>query len=182
MRSIKILAAFGMALLMSGCVVSSLHPLFTEKDLVFDTALLGTWTGTGEDDTLTFEDGGGKAYNLIYTAEGPKVRYKAHLVQLGKFRLLDIYPEESEDLDLFHFIPAHTFWKIWMDGDILHINGLNHDWLKKMIDQKKIKIPHQVLEDRILLTASTKELQKFVLKYAEDTSTFSVAEEFQPQK
>jgi hypothetical protein len=182
MRSIKILAVLGIALLMSGCVLSSLHPLFTEKDLVFDKSLLGTWTGAGEDDTLTFEDGGEKAYDLTYSAEGPKVRYKAHLVQLGKYRFLDIYPQESEDYDAYHFIPAHTFWKIWMEEDNLHIDGLAHDWLKNMIDQKKIKIPHEVLEDRILLTATTKELQEFVLKYAEDASAFSVTEEFHRQK
>lgn len=182
MRHLKILAVLGILLFVSGCVVSSLHPLFTEKDLVFDKALLGTWTAAGEDDTLTFEDGGEKTYDLIYTAEGPKVRYKAYLVQLGKFRFLEIYPEISEDYDAYHFIPAHTFWKIWLDDGILHINGLAHDWLKKMIEQKKIEISHELLDDRIILTASTDELQKFVLKYAEDTSAFSIAEEFHRQK
>ncbi len=182
MRYLKILAVLGIVLFISGCVVSSLHPLFTQKDLVFDKALLGSWTAADEDDTLTFEDGGEKTYDLIYTAEGLKVRYKAYLLQLGKFRFLDIYPKTDEDYDAYHFIPAHTFWKIWMEDDTLHINGLANDWLKKMIEQKKIEIPHQLLDDRVLLTASTDELQKFVLKYAEDASAFSVAEKFHRQK
>jgi len=44
----KILLTFGIALLISGCLQPSLHPLFTEKDLVFDPGLIGAWVAENE--------------------------------------------------------------------------------------------------------------------------------------
>jgi hypothetical protein len=38
-----IIVPVGLVLLLSGCV-SSIHPFYDEKDVVFDSALLGTWT------------------------------------------------------------------------------------------------------------------------------------------
>ena len=51
---------------------------------------------------------------------------------------------------------------------------LDPDWLKEMIQQKKVRIPHEVLNDEdFVLTAATEELQKLVQTYAEDPKAFS---------
>ena len=180
MRGLKTALAFILALLMAGCVVSSLYPLFTEKDLAFDPTLVGTWAEKDEDDTLTFALAEGKAYELTYTAEGQKTKYEGHLVQLGEFKFLDVYPKISEEHDAFHLIPAHSFWRIRMDGDVLSIAGLDEDWFKNATAKKEIAIAHERLEHGIVLTASTDVLQKFVLKYAD--SAFSDFGEFHRQK
>lgn len=185
MRTMKILFTFGIVLLISGCVVPSLHPLFTEKDLVFDPALIGTWAEEDEEEAWIFLKSGDNAYDLIHAAEGTPIKYEAHLVRLGKFEFLDIYPQEPEiknDFYKLHLIPAHTFWRIWTDGDVLLIARLDPDWLKDMIARKKVKIAHERLDDRIVLTASTKELQKFILKYAEDINAFPDPAELHRQK
>jgi len=52
--------------------------------------------------------------------------------------------------------------------------------LEKAIAKRKVKIRHQRLEDGIVLTASTEELQKFVLKYADEA--FSDFSEFHRRK
>ena len=54
---------------------------------------------------------------------------------------------------------------------------MDNEWLEEMIDEKKVNIAHVRLEDRIILTAPTEELQKFVLKYAEDTDAFPELDE-----
>ncbi|MDI6784878.1 MAG: hypothetical protein QME64_12400, partial [bacterium] len=54
---------------------------------------------------------------------------------------------------------------------------LNLDWVKNQIDQKKIKIQHEIVNDIVVLTAPTKELQKFILKYADDTAAFEIPSE-----
>ena len=180
MRSLKIILALGFVLLIAGCVVSSLYPLFTEKDLAFDPTLLGTWAGVDEDDTLVFKSGEGKAYDLTYITEGQGLKFKVHLVQLGKIQFFDVYPKVDKEHDAIHLLPAHSFWRLERDGDMLRTAWLDQGWFEDQIARKKIIIPHQLVEDRLILTASTEELQKFVLKYADEA--FSDFEEFQFQK
>ena len=43
MRALKLTVALGLVVLLAGCF-PSLHPLYTEEDLVYDSALVGTWT------------------------------------------------------------------------------------------------------------------------------------------
>lgn len=180
MRALKISLALGFVLLIAGCLVSSLYPLFTEKDLVFDPSFLGTWAGQDEDDTLVFKDGREKAYDLIYITEGQGLKYEVHLVKLGELKFFDVYPQINEEHDAFHLIPAHTIWKVQKDKDILRVAWLDQGWVKEKIAKKEITIPHQEVEDRIILIASTEELQKFVIKYADDA--FSEFNDFKLQK
>ncbi|MBI4243284.1 MAG: hypothetical protein HY606_04260 [Planctomycetes bacterium] len=189
MQTAKILVIFGIMLLIAGCV-PSLHPLFTEKDLVFEPALLGTWGEEGSKETWTFQKSVDNTYDLIITEKrtilGSEVianKFNAYLVKLDKLLFLDIYPKEPEiegDFYKFHLIPAHTFSKVWIEDDVLHLGMLDHDWLKKMIDNKKVNISYERLGDEpspmIVLTASTKALQEFVLKYAEDAEAFPMGE------
>jgi hypothetical protein len=186
MRTAKIFIIFGIMLLIVGCV-PSLHPLFTEKDLVFEPSLVGTWVGEGDKTTWTFQKAEDDAYELVYAEGKVPAKFDAHLLRLGKSLFLDIYPADTEihekidnDFYQFHLIPAHTFSKVWIEGDVLHLGMLDHDWLKKMIDNKKVNISHERLSDEpspmIVLTASTKALQKFVLKYAEDTEAFPMGD------
>ena len=46
-------------------------------------------------------------------------------------------------------------------------------WLKKMIEEQKVKIAHKKIdENRVILTEPTEKLQKFVLKYVDDSEAF----------
>lgn len=180
MRSLKISLALGFVLLIAGCVVSSLHPLFTNKDLAFDPSFLGTWAGLDEDDTLVFQAGEAKAYDLTYITEGQGLKFKVHLVQLGELQFFDVYPKIGKDHDAFHLLPAHTFWRVERDGNMLRTAWLDQGWFEEGIAKKKIIIPNQLVEDRFILTASTEELQKFVLQYADEA--FSNFSEFRLQR
>ena len=164
MRRIKFFTALGIALLLAGCV-QSLHPLFSDEDLFFEPTLIGTWAGESGN-LWTFLKSGEKAYELIYTEKKTPAKFSARLGRLGNFLFLDLRPEMPDmqnDLQQAHMLATHTFSRVWMEGDTLRLAMLEHDWLKKMIDQKKLKIKHERLGDQILLTASTKGLQKFVL-------------------
>lgn len=182
-RITGILVGFGIVLVLAGCEpVPSVHPLFSEHDVVFEPALVGTWVMRENGDTLTFHQSGDKAYEATYTEENVAVKFEVHLIQLGKFLFLDAYPlEQPERFDL---IPAHSFYRIRlevshaMEGDVLQIAFLDDDWLRKRIEEGEVNIAHERLGTDILLTASTKDLQMFVLKYAEDKEAFPDPEEF----
>src|SRR5262245_19049840 len=89
-----------LAALLATCgPASSLNPLFTDKDLIFDPALVGEWSEKGPDHgRLRFEQAGPAVYRAISiepqgsgggTTETP---YEAHLVRLGAYRFLDVSP------------------------------------------------------------------------------------------
>jgi len=184
MRSAKILILFGVAIFLTGCV-PSLHPLFTDKDLVFDHALVGTWVDEDGKNIWEFKKSEENSYELVYTENEEPAKFQAHLLKLGDFLFLDIFPEESEIKNGLYkglLIPAHGFSRIWIERDSVRLAYLDPDWLKGMIDKKKVNIGHDFIDQGIILTAETKELQNFALKYAEDIKAFSNKTELHRQK
>ena len=188
MNFTKNLIAFGIAILFMSCV-RSLHPLFDKKDLVFEPALVGTWAEMDSKNTWTFEKSGDKTYSLVYfeyeqgsvgkEVKGDSAGFAAQLGRLGDFTFLDLFPEEREEngntrntLYNLHILPAHTIWRVWLEADELRLALLDNGWLKKMIGEEKVEIAHEEIDGAIILTASTQQLQKFVLEHAEDADAF----------
>ena len=181
MRSLKIAVLFSIVALISGCIVSSLQPLYIDesKDVVYDPLLIGGWSWSDKEktETLTFAQSGGKVYEITYTADSATAKFYGRLVQVGSSKYLDVYPQE-QDIDtgsyqnglykLMTINPTHFFVQVKDEGDVLKIAILDLDKLKKMLDAKKGKIAHALIDDRIILTASPAEMQKFIAKSAQD--------------
>ena len=176
--------------LMGGCVpVVSLHPFYTKENVVFDKKLLGTWVDDqNEPDTIwRFEsiDEPKNAYKLIFTGEdGLKGSFVTHLVKLKDHLFLDVFPsempwdmEEPNETDwpynLLFMIPAHTVIKVDAVGDELKLRLMLETQLEKLLEEDQDAIAHIEIDDRPVLTASTKELQAFVLKYADTDKLFT---------
>src|SRR5215831_10279801 len=93
-------AAVALAALLAACgPASSLNPLFADKDLIFDPALVGEWSEKGPDHgRLRFEQAGPAVYRAISIepqgsgGETTETPYEAHLVRLGNYRFLDVSP------------------------------------------------------------------------------------------
>lgn len=174
-----------LAALLGSCVpVASLHPLYTEKDVVFDEKLLGTWEDPNESGNWEFKRGDGKenAYRLILSGkDNEKGLFIAHLVKLNDKLFLDACPAPWEQQDpnkiewafnTLFLIPAHTFIKINSIEPQLKMQITDDDGMKELLKADPNAIKHEFLDDRPVLTGSTKELQAFVLKYADDKRVF----------
>ena len=174
--------------LLGGCVpVISLYPLYTDKDVVFEEKLLGTWAQDNDETTWQFKraDEPENAYKLIFTDnEGKKGSFIVRLVKLQNKHFLDVYPAEMpcdvEDPNkaewphnVFFLIPAHTFLKIDSMEPQLKIRLILEPQVEELLEQEPNAIKHAVIEDRVILTAPTKELQAFVLKYADGDKLFT---------
>ena len=187
MKTRKIIAVLIVALLFSGCVVYSFYPLYTEKDLFPNDILTGVFID--DDSTIwTFEHPykGKKipdnldrtSYDLSTKDKNDKeCKYSVHVVKLGDNYFVDFYLEdflEDDDIDLssFHIVPVHTFAKLTVTGEEILFNWFDPDWLKKLIEENRIRIHHEDNGDYILLTAKPGELQKFVSKYANEEEAF----------
>ena len=199
---IKKILFYLLAALLGGCIpVMSLHPLFTEKTLVFEEKLLGTWVDDPNNPKCMWEfkrivesskkEGQfdlpprpEKAYQLVLLGieDGGKGSFYIHLVKLKDRLFMDIYPSQfpsaridpNEDLvfNAFFLIPGHSFAIIDSIEPQLKIRWTNQDELEKLLKEKPKAVKHEIIEDGLILTASTEELQKFVLKYADDDKVF----------
>ncbi len=187
---IKKLLFYLLAAVLGGCVpVMSLHPLYTEKDLVFDARLIGTWVEDSNkpDNVWEFKEFNeeDKVYRLIFTDnEGSKGSFEAHLTKLGKNLFLDLYPRETpwDEKDpnkvnwaynTLFLIPTHTFIKVDFVGSVLKLQLTDDDAMKELLKENPNIVKHTFVEDKPVLTASTQELQAFVRKYADGKKLFT---------
>lgn len=183
MKQKKFFIATGLFLLvLSGCI-PSIHGLYTDDDLVFKETLLGKWID-GSEATWSFTASGDKAYSLDYTedeilGDDQKVsgNFQVHLVKLGEYYFLDLFPGNNDQLKMPSllintFLPVHIFAKVEFKGEEVIINFFDPDHLQDLLDEGRIRIGYEKTDDFIVLTASTEELQKFVIKYADDENAF----------
>jgi len=170
--------------LFAGCV-PSLHSLYTDKDLAFDSALIGQWSEIGNKETWTFTKSGEKAYQLVYVdKKGEQGTFKVHLVEVQGERFLDLYPEDpgltENAFYKWHLFGAHTFMQVKQIKTTLQLAPLNLDWLKKHLQKHPNAIQHEVQDNRILLTAQTQALQAFLIKHKDTKDAFMKMEDMVP--
>jgi hypothetical protein len=100
--------------------------------------------------------------------------------KLGNSQFVDSYPA-AQGID-HHLIRAHIISKIRLEKDSLWVASLESDWLKKMSSAGSLQIQHVMRDNEIILTASTEELQQFVLRYADDPGAFAKADVYARMK
>lgn len=202
MKSKKALCYVLLAL-MAGCgPIFSLQPLFTPETLTFDEKLLGTWvedankpeqswefSRLGPVDQNSLEEVFQHEHERLYrlTVQGDENRKGIFVACLGKVQgklFLDIYParfpsgrqdlkQEELTYNVFFFQPVHTFAKVEMGDNQLKIKLTDDEKFKDLIEAEPAAVKHEMVDDRPILTASTKDLQAFVTKYADDKRLFA---------
>jgi hypothetical protein len=183
-----------LAILMSSCLVKSLHPFYTGKDIVYKPELLGLWTGP---DSARWEirqhrsfagfmkdEKPENCYDILYTNDKGSTKFLAHMFSLGNQLYLDFYlPDvEGQDLAVMHLVPAHTLARVEPGKDQITIKWYNEEWLVRLFNENRIRIGHERIpydldeknpdNFQVVLTAPTADLQKFILKYGNDPAAF----------
>jgi len=198
MKKIALATAFALLLILSGCL-TTLHPIFTEKDLAYDPKLTGTWNTENQGNkgkvvisNLATENSlelpgnistiKQKGYFIRYQDSTGKTseQYIAFLARIGKHLYFDYYPadkKEDRKLDEFfgvHFVKMHTSYRVDISKDgSFELTQLDEGYVRKLIDEKKIRISHEIdADDNTVITASTKELQQYLLKYGDEPSAY----------
>lgn len=127
---LRLLSALLVALLIVGCVpVDSLNPIYTEKNVIFEPALLGEWLGDNRDEgALRIERAGDNAYQLLMTerTDGSWMRasvYDAHLVSLGGEQYLDVQPRQLQASDVAKLNVAFLKSGLRLQPSLLDIGG-----------------------------------------------------------
>jgi len=193
MKTRSILLITALTAIVVSCI-PSLYPLYEPKDLLLNENLEGVFQ-SDEDDFWRIElldrewerefsddwEGynSGKTYKLVVRENKLVQDFALHLLKIGDDHYLDFYPVDfdiSNKLLKQQLVPAHTFAKAEISDKYLVLHFFDNDWLEELFEQKQIKLSHTELSERYLLTAKTNELQKFILKYANDSTTFFEAD------
>lgn len=174
MRYITASIIVGFLLMLAACV-PSLHPLYTDKDLIFEPALLGAWVEAKADSksTLTFSKVADTEYKMV-SGEGSdkKSIFIAHLVKLGDKRFLDVKPDPASEPDCSG-LPWHMFFYVSQIEPTLRMWDLNDKWLEKLLKKNPSLLKHEVVDGDLVLTASTKQLQRFLLRNVNTKGAFT---------
>ena len=199
MKKVSIILGFASLLIFLSSCLNTLHPIFTEKDLAYDPKFIGTWnterSGNKEKVVISnlatensVELPGNisaikqKGYFIIYQDENGKVsdQYIAFLARIGKHLYFDYFPADKKGdrkLDEFfgvHFVRMHTSYRVEIlkDGSF-ELSQFDGSYVKSLINEKKIRIRHEIdADDNTVITASTKELQQYLLKYGDEPSAY----------
>lgn len=182
-------------LLLTSCVVKSLHPFYTKETISFDKSFIGEWQDSknGKWTIVSFKEEILKenpiekmksedlqlykefknSYYIKRDYKDKEVLFIATPFVINNQKYLDFFPfdyqENIDNLLESHSIYTHSLVKydVLKNGEI-EIRWLDEGKIEDLFKQKKIKIKHKtfgVLNDKYLLTASSKELQKFIKKY-----------------
>lgn len=177
-RTLVTIAAAG--ILLAACI-PSVHPYYTEKDMVFESKLIGEWQEKDkaeEPQIWKFEEGKEKAYNLTVTEkEGKRGEFEARLFKLKQDFFLDIVATDIgtnvADLISASLIPGHLLLRVPAIEPELKLAGFDFDWLDKYLKEHPKALAHHRESDRIVLTAETADLQNFVLKHLGEGELFA---------
>lgn len=160
--------------LAAGCV-PSLHPVYTEDQLVFDKNLVGQWVASNVDVKWNFEKLDDHRYRLLYTdAKGQRGRFLACVASIddADTRLLDLVPEAVQTPDeasvfyKLHLIPIHTVYLLRsVTESQVQLAAIDYKWLDQYLDQNPTAIEFMTINGHKVITAPTKDVQAFVLEH-----------------
>jgi len=174
----KLLAAGSALSLLAGCVVLSVYPFYTPKDLLADPGLPGRWVKTTDTNEFwQFSDAGEKLYLLATTNPQDTNRLEAHLFQLKQYQFMDLLTTNRDQLQM----PLHLISKVVRSDDKLSLHFMDFGWLSALLETNPAALRHIVVPVKagdtnnimVYLTADTKDLQKFLLQHAQDTNAFT---------
>lgn len=169
-RRLGLVAAIVALASLAGCI-QSLYPIYTDKDLVFEPALVGTWAEKPDSkETWRFSKVDDTTYELVQTEDDGKTgTFVARLASVKGTLLLDLYPKDPElnatDYYKFHLRFVHSFILVTQVAPTLQMAPMDYDWLKGFLKTHPKAVRHEVVDDQLILTAPTRELQAFVLAH-----------------
>ena len=193
-----ILGCTFLVIFLSSCL-RTLHPIFTSKDIVYEPKLIGTWktenqgtkgfviiTNLAVDNSIELPEKIStikqKGYLISYQDEDGKAteKYIAFLARIGNHHYFDYFPADNKDnktIDEFfasHFVKMHTSYRVDISKNgSFELSQLDESYVTKLIDEKKIRISHEKdVKGNIVITASTDELQQYILKYGDEPGAY----------
>jgi hypothetical protein len=188
MRS-TLLAIVLLAWVGCGCV-RSIHPFYTDSQLMFDPALLGVWSDAEGKNTFAVTGAAdARQYNVIYTDKDAKAgRFIVHLAKLERPNqpaqlIADMMPDDlkTNDNDTYkaHLLPLHTFMLVRYDAGAMKVRTMSYEWCRDYLKAHPDALKRETVNsDDFILTAATDLLQAFILQHMGTPNAYGEETEF----
>ena len=163
---------------LAGCVVTSVYPFYTSKDVAFDPGLVGVWSSSDNSgESWKFESADTNTYSLTVVSAPDTNTMEACRFVMDGMVFLDIVSAEDMTKIQPWPIPSHALLRLAKTNDVLKLSSMDYDWLAQTISNNPAAIRHYICGNpkdgqRIVLTADTGELQKFVRSSLRDTNAW----------
>jgi hypothetical protein len=181
----KYLPVFGLAIILflGGCLTATLHPPYTNENIMYDPALVGVWIEAESGEVLRFAESDGKSYSLIYIDDNGKAgRFRAFLFKIGDKVFLDFSPVKPtgdwNDVYKEHLLPLHSFMLVEQIEPDLKLALLEMNKLEELLAAEPNIIANEKLDGSVILTAPTEELVKFISDHVIPNNLFGEAAVF----
>ncbi len=183
MRKISIGVLAAALQLLTGCAgVVSLHPLVTDtdKDAFFDPALVGSWREISPDDKPGSAGGqvyvvtrdGQNGYKASTTDDGVEKSVLFHIFKLPDRYLLDVRDDLGDPA-----LPAHVYFGLTLEKDVLMLSEMDTPWLKQQVAASKELRSEELTETdvkgKVVITSPQGDLRKYFLPLAADSRSFA---------
>ena len=194
MKTITLISSFLLlAVVFSSCLLT-IHPIYTEKDVVYDASLPGRYKATKDSENwmqieqLSVSKGEipvglknikEKGYRISFRTKDGELQeqYIAFMVTLNKDQYMDMYPVFGrfgvDDFYKSFMIPMHGVYKVKRKtNNSIAFQPFDQDYLQQLLDKRQIRLKHEkateFYDDNIVITAGTAELQSYILKYGKN--------------
>ena len=162
-------------LLISGCVVQSLHPFFTKDAVIpLPAKLAGKWDVFDPDDKSIakkpweFQEDGDV---ITYDDKGRRGKLEATFFKVGEQLYVDATAGGAVEKNqgMWHamtMLPVHVVCKVEISEEEVLLRPLDFKWMKKALKKEKVKLSKEDVkvegDDHFVLTASSEQWMKFL--------------------
>ena len=151
----------------TGCGFGSISPVFSDASATNDPRLVGTWRDSASQEGAVISLDSGTGYKIVYTEDnGKTAHFVATLGVVGSTRILNVSPDDLpgdlSDLYKSLLLPLHAPVIIDSAGAVLRFRMFEPDSIKAYLKRNPRAIAYVDREDRVVLTAPTADVQKFV--------------------
>jgi hypothetical protein len=161
------------ALLSSGCLVSSLHPVYDDDSIVFDEALLGVWENQEGEINVTVSRAEWRSYQIVFTDRFGTTKFIGHLTTIGAVRFLNVIPQDGLEKPAF-IVATNGFMQITLEGARVQVREPDYAVVLRRFKAGKLGIEAAIdMKQNVIITGSPSKLRTWLAAEQKDEALWT---------
>ena len=171
--------------LVTGCLIQSLTPFYTEESLIQFPGIYGSWRLIRDDsgdvsnaDIPPWQFTGGRI--TTFDGRGLEAKQQVKYFSIDDTVFMDItagdpHTSSISEIWAMHVAPVHTLVKVTIKKDTLILTPLNYDWFESALISNLIALPAIKLEtaNMTVFNPGPETWMAFLRKYKDQKEIFS---------
>jgi hypothetical protein len=161
------------AVLSSGCLVASLHPVYDDESIVFEEALLGRWENVESELAVAIERGQWRSYQIAYTDRFGTTRFTGHLARAGGTRFLNFRPEDGLERQAFLVI-TNGVMEVQIEPSRVRVREPDYGVILARLNAGKLGLDAALdLKQNVIITAPSGKLRGWLVTSLKDEDVWA---------